>query len=791
MSRIPPPGRRTATSFWVLMAILAAQAQAETALSGPAHLLANAAYQAYSQGDYREAVHQTHAALRLRPEAESLKILLQRSREARNALRDNPAYVAPPLRIAGLGASAPSARAPAATPSTAARPDAVTSAADPAPPSQPAVRARGDKAPVPVDTPPLSGQAWLLADKAYKAYARGNYRDAVRQTHAALRLRPDAESLHRLLHNARQARDAAQKNPAFAAPALPALVQPAAAMPAAVPSESDPAFQAAASSYQAYARGNYPVAVVHAQRAVTLAPANRDYRLLLVNALSAANRLDEADEALSAGLAETQGDEQLAAQRESIRRRRAELHAAAIYPALARGDFDTAIASARRAVDDAPTHTNYRSALIRALLQGRRFEEAEQAASAAIALNNRDASLRLFRAEAYKGLGQAALAREDFAAALGIGGLAITLEIDLLADLEGKSAARQRFDAALTNGELAAVPDLQLAYLAVRVGHNTQALAAFKRADAAGTLAYTAYQDAAFAAVRTGDDAQAMAFFKRSLDSVNLLIAPATSIPASAAPEMTPQQRFEIRRAVAEVGRETGVIASLTYRGAVSGLGPAPNAAADSLQAGIEAYWRPWGYRNGRYTEVFARGFETLYSEGGGATGGDTLQTAVGIRHKPLSDINLVASFSRVFSPSGGRDDWLAQLGYSGGNGTDLRVDAPAWWTTRLAAELGRYLSAGQSFALFNAELGRSFRLGNPDGKWVVFPHLSFAADYDSTASIRHSLGIGPGVNLRYWFREDAYRAPQSTLDFLLQYRERLDGAARAEGVFLTITLSY
>ncbi|MNN34399.1 hypothetical protein D3C81_1482050 [compost metagenome] len=50
---------------------------------------------------------------------------------------------------------------------------------------------------------------------------------------------------------------------------------------------------------------------------------------------------------------------------------------------------------------------------------------------------------------------------------------------------------------------------------------------------------------------------------------------------------------------------------------------------------------------------------------------------------------------------------------------------------------------------------------------------------------------MGPGVNMRYWFREDHYKAPQSYVDFSLQYRFKLSGDDRAEGVVLRTTFSY
>jgi tetratricopeptide (TPR) repeat protein len=736
-------------------------------------------------------------------------------------------------------------------------------------------------------------------------------------------------------------------------------------------SMSDPAFRAADQGYKSYDRGDYAAAAALAQEAVRLSPSNREYRMLLVNALSAANRLAEADQAITEGIQQAGDSGALQAQREPIRRRMAEEPAKAAYKALEQRDTEGAIAHARTAVGYAPANRTYRMVLTYALLLGERFGEAEQAASELFAMNPADPSPLVLRAYARQRLGRRAeavadldpalhqegmtpeahrsihliaadaalaakepqraldllsgfsqsadeqmarrrraaraalirpvaaaaeavttapfdppaldcskaegeqqcalvpgaardpaldlatvayrdfarkdyqaaaaaaeqavelspdnrdfkvlllnaqmnaekydqaeetatqallhgddaallaqrgsvrrrlgketLAREDFAAALRIGSLPPATEIRLLADLDRKPEARQRFDEALSSGGFAEVSDVEVAYLATRVGDDEDALAAFNRADASGTLPNTAYEDAAFAAVRAHHDAEALVYFKRSIAEANALEL-----------RVTPQRLFETRRAVAEVSRQRGVIASQTYRGPVSGLGVAPS--ADMLQAGIEGYWRPFGYRNTRYVELFARTFGSLYTRGSNDAFGDTLQTTVGIRHKLVSRANLVVSFGRMFSRAGGRNDWLAQLGYSGGKGTDLRVDTQRWWTTRLYTEGGRYLEAKQTYALTHGEVGRSRLMGGRDGRWVLFPHVSAAADYDSTAVQENSAGIGPGVNLSRWFREDPEHAPRSYFELSLQYRFRLVGAQRAKGVFLTLTMTY
>lgn len=451
------------------------------------------------------------------------------------------------------------------------------------------------------------------------------------------------------------------------------------------------------------------------------------------------------------------------------------------YRAMEQGQYAQAAAAAREAAQLASGNGDYRRLLVDALLADGRYAEAEAASDAIVAADPRDGAAHAQRGAIRQRLGQAAAAREDFEAALQLGNLPAASEIRLLADLGRQRDARRRFDQAVISGELDKIAPADFAYLASRVGDDEKAVEMFAKADAAGQLPNTAYQDAAYASMRTDRDQRAVDYFKRSIDDANALKL-----------KMAPQLLFDTRRAVADVSREWGVFASLGYRNAVGGSGSSSGVPGSStLQAGVEGYWRPWGYWNGRYAEVFVRAFETLYSKGGGATGGDTLQGALGIRKKLLTDANLVASIARVFANGSGNDDWLGQLSYSSDVGSDLRVDAPSWWTLRSFAEVGRYFSAKHDYALANVAAGRSFRVGDADGRVVLFPHLAAAADYDSKLSPRSSAGAGPGINLRYWFREDRYHAPRSYLDVTLGYRARLGGASRAEGLFFTTTLSY
>jgi hypothetical protein len=379
-------------------------------------------------------------------------------------------------------------------------------------------------------------------------------------------------------------------------------------------------------------------------------------------------------------------------------------------------------------------------------------------------------------------LGDLAGANADADAALQAGKLSPATEASLLADLGRTREARDRL-ASVPAGEATPQARLDMAYLSTRIGDAESARQAFAAAGAAGSLPASSLLDAGYAAMHSRHDEEAVRYFSRAIDAVNGLQL-----------KMEPQMVYDTRRTVADLTRKWGVLASVTQRNG-AGVEPGFGATGGSggrraTQAGVEGYYRPWGYRNGEFVEVFARGFMTLDDQGGGFTGGDSFQGGVGVRWKPLTAQNLVLSFSRVFGPNV-KDDWLAQAGYSFDVGNDLRVDKQSWWTTRFYAEVGRYLGNQVTYGVSSLMAGRSY-LVSADGRTVLFPHGFVGVEYDSTpANDKTAAGIGPGVSMRRWFREDVYSAPRSYWDVTLQYRVGLAGDDRMRGFYVNGLLSY
>ncbi len=598
--------------------------------------------------------------------------------------------------------------------------------------------------------------AYRAADAAYRAAERGDAGEAIAMAREAVRLAPDNASYRELLANV------------------------LAGQRAAAPAPADPAYQAADKAYRALARKDVAQALARAREAAALAPDNLDYRLLLISALSAAGRAAEAERAAGAALAAFGRDARLLAQRGYLRQRLGRQAAAADdFAAALRGRAGTPAETRtlRLALADAAQAAGQPQRALDALaaLRGERgYAVASRRGFALMALKRSEEALAAFTRAA----AAAKTASERSTAA--------SARIGLLADLERRPEARQALTEAVGRGDLAGLQDLDIAYLAVRVGDDGLADERFARAQAAGRLGGRSLLDAAYVAKRLFRNERAQDLFRAAVDA-----------EAAGQLRLDPQELFGLRRENAELSRHWGAYASVSY-GAV-GVSPGaplalPPSGGNVWQAGSEIYWRPpgIGYRNGAVFDLFARAFTTLRDETGGPTGLSTMQGSVGARWKPFGGHNLVLEASRLF-PVGeyGRRDTLLRIAFSEGHGTDLRVDAPSWWMWQVYGEAGRYLENPQNIASFEARAGRSFRLDGVSSRLVVTPFLAVAGGYDSLLARPLAVGAGPGINLRYWFREDRHTAPMSYVDVNLQYRVRLGGDERAEGVFAGITLAY
>jgi hypothetical protein len=320
----------------------------------------------------------------------------------------------------------------------------------------------------------------------------------------------------------------------------------------------------------------------------------------------------------------------------------------------------------------------------------------------------------------------------------------------------------------------------------VRVGNDQAAEQRFNTARDDGTLTPSAALDAAYTAKRLVKNEEALAYFRTAIDA-----ARAGTLP------MTPQKLYDVRRDYAEIERRWGAYATLTYN--AIGVAPATPTAptppnGNILQSGLEAYYRPpvIGYRDGRIFEVFVRNFLTLTDATGGPTGFSTAEGMAGARYKPFKEVNLFLETAGLFALGVyGRNDWMLRAYASQGQGTDLRVEEPSWWMWNLYGDYAHFVVTPQNVMAFEGRAGRSFRLDRVSDHLVATPYGVIGAAYDDTLATPGALGIGPGFSLRYWFRDDIYAAPRSYVDMNVQYRFRLAGDQRANGVYAGMTIAY
>lgn len=566
---------------------------------------------------------------------------------------------------------------------------------------------------------PLSGPAYTAANEAYSAYERKDYDLAIAKAREALRLRADVTRLNTLIELAE--RDKKRRD------------QPR-SLAASRPAGAAPGFVAASQGFKAYGREQFGLAAQSARKAVTQAPRRREYRLLLIDSLQRQQHLEEADRATTDALRVFANDNTLLIRRTAIRRQLAVPLAIQGYRALEQGNVALAVDQARKAVAWAPEITANQQLLISALLAAKADVGAEQAASAALALDDRQAAPWILRSYARNRQGKTQAAQDDLYHAQSLAGLSAGEARDI------RSAQAQSSPPVLlcqestygltcsispgNIGEQAPVSDLQLAYDWVRAGDDEAAHAAFRKADATARLAPAPAQDAAYNAMRVHEDDEAVAYFKRVIDGQKTAASP-----------LSAQQLFDTRRTVGDVSHRLGLTSTTSYRGSSSsGLSAAPGTSSsdsesnDLLQNSTELSWRPLGYRNGRFVELYGRITDTLWSNNSDSdTGADALQGALGVRVKPFSSVNIMAALERTF-PLGSSNvdgDWLVRLGYGSSIGTDLRVDVPSWWTSQLYAEVGHYINDSRNY--FNSEwqVGRSYAIGGTGSRWVAFPMSS------------------------------------------------------------------
>lgn len=511
------------------------------------------------------------------------------------------------------------------------------------------------------------------------------------------------------------------------------------------------------------------------------------------------------------------------------------------YAAYARQDYQEAIAQARKAVEQDPDNLEFQRLLTTALAAGnpQQAAEAEQRLSDAIARTPSDAELLMQRGYLRMRTAQPARAREDFRAARDTGKAPKTVVLDeayALSAMGEKPAAVRQLKHAID------MDDAGTLQLDEQQRHNTRsAITAYDREwGATVTASYRGARPSTTIA-NAGQSSAGDSIFS----TAELYWRPSQFNDQNGVLEVYGR----ISNTLWDEGgkfRSSGAVDPCTKQ-ALDGGGVSDSQSVTGFPSTIGALGVRYTLSDTGFTFGIERRFllGSATREGTANPGKNTdrcdFQTA-----SQASGMNGALLRYKLKDSAGG---WLTYATYGFYRGTELRFDESSWWTVDAYSQLGYSLEDNpakwtvydvdtrgsrteaqaqadgrlkreQLFLSNEIRLGRSYKL-LPDV--VLFPHVVGAADWiwqkDQATGLHGATGsneimaaqlegqsfsltrdqgswsmaAGPGVALRYYFREDHYHTPRSYLDWTAQYRFAIGGGAsdRAEGLFMNLTLSY
>ena len=351
------------------------------------------------------------------------------------------------------------------------------------------------------------------------------------------------------------------------------------------------------------------------------------------------------------------------------------------------------------------------------------------------------------------------------------------------------TSARESFAAALRDDPDSTVIRASLGYALSTAGDLKGARAVFEETVRRDPSATMLYDELGYLNLRLGDEAAADRWFRKAIDTHR---QEALTDPKEIAAR--DQRVYRLRSEVEQI--ENGFEATLYSvfrRGSGNG---APNPTGRSLtqsQGGAEAAYRlpiP-GLGHGRTVHVFGRVLWG-YKPDSLRIRGNSYQGGIGVRAKPFASQNLVLSFERLVSlGSAARDDWLARIGYSWSLGAGFDPFRTSWPYVTVYGDAALAFPTGPDlFLTGEVRAGQSWRIGE---RFSVTPHLVVVGSRQEDGPVTTRLiEAGPGIALKYYFDDNAYRAFGANAEVLVQYRAKLGGnSTGTSGAAATVVVSF
>lgn len=262
----------------------------------------------------------------------------------------------------------------------------------------------------------------------------------------------------------------------------------------------------------------------------------------------------------------------------------------------------------------------------------------------------------------------------------------------------------------------------------------------------------------AYAHKRLAQNAQAAYWFRQAIDH---------------SPE---KMSFALRREVEMLENHLDVNGYLFHRPAGNSDGSLVGNPFSQSQAGLEILYQPPQWT--MLTQVYGRLLMGL-DENNFMPDKDSFQLGAGLRLKPFKQHNLFVSLERLIAlGDNSRSDWMMRMSYSHDKGSDNQNERKAWFSHSLYLDAAFIRPHKPDFYLTALEiLGYNFKLSRGV---IIKPHVMALATWqrDLFSSLK-TIEAGPGLSLKFYFRETKYRAYRASMELMGQYRIKIAGNRR------------
>jgi adsorption protein A len=327
------------------------------------------------------------------------------------------------------------------------------------------------------------------------------------------------------------------------------------------------------------------------------------------------------------------------------------------------------------------------------------------------------------------------------------------------------------FELALQRDPHSALYARTLAYAYQHVGDQVRAEALLKNAVALSPGDVSLHRDLAYAQSALGLQTEAAESLRTAID-LRRSAAPADSSGTSSDAALD-----AMRQEYRSLARRFGATLYEAYR-PNGGISAVPQSAGGLIpsQGGLEGYWYPAGML-GRSDDALQFGARLLWTNNSHSLGIDqsSLQAGVGVRYKPLQSANFFIGAERLLKiGADSQDDWLLRGTFGLGHDVEIRPGKTFWNYSQFYLDAGYFTQPAVKAGYAEIREGLTFRAA---AEFVVTPHLVLVDRHQTPDPARENLiEGGPGVSFKYFFPTAKYQPYWSTVDLLVQYRERLGG---------------